>query len=66
MFALIQLVKKRCKGGIALGFVDLEKADDTIPREMVMVTLRWMGVLEAEVRLLEGNEGKSFGWSWDV
>ena len=29
---------------MALGFVDLEKAFDTAPREMVMATLRWMGV----------------------
>ena len=39
---------------MALGFVDLEKAYDTVPREMMMETLRWMGVLEAEVRLVEG------------
>ena len=42
-------------GHIALGFVDLDKkAFDTVPREMVMVTLRWMGVPEAEVRMVEG------------
>ena len=34
--------------------MDLEKACDTVPREMVMATLRWMGVPEAEVRLVEG------------
>ena len=34
--------------------MDLEKADDTVTREMVMVTLRWMGVPKAEVRLVEG------------
>ena len=39
---------------MALGFVDLEKAFDTVPREMVMATLRWMGVPEAEVRTVEG------------
>ena len=39
---------------MALGFVDLEKAFDTVPREMVMATLRWMGVPEAEVRMAEG------------
>ena len=42
------------KGEMALGFVDLEKAHDTVPREMVMATLRWRGVPEAEVRLVEG------------
>ena len=28
------------QGSMTLGFVDLEKAFDTVPREMVMVTLR--------------------------
>ena len=40
---------------LALGFVDLENdffLQSTI--EMVMVTLRWMGVPEAEVRIVEG------------
>ncbi len=42
-------------GYMALGFVDLDKkAFDTVPREMVMVTLRWMGVPEAGVRTVEG------------
>ena len=39
---------------MALEFVDLEKASDTASREMVMTTLRWLGVPEAEVRLVEG------------
>ena len=39
---------------MALGFVDLEKAFDTVPREIVMATLRWMGVPEVEVRMVEG------------
>ena len=39
---------------MALGFVDLEKAFDTVPSEMVMATLRWTGVPEAEVRMVEG------------
>ena len=74
MFTLRQLVKKRLElqGEMALGFVVLEKAYDTVPREVVIATLRWIGVLEAEVRLVEGmyliqgNEGKGFAWSWDV
>ena len=42
-------------GHMALGLVDLDKkAFDTVPREMVMATLRWMGVPEAEVRTVEG------------
>ena len=44
---------------MALGFVDLEKAVDTVPREMVMATLRWMGVLEAEVRMVDGMYDKT-------
>ena len=50
-------------GGIgqymALGFVDLEKAFDTVPREMVMATLRWMEVPEAEVNMVEGMYEKT-------
>ena len=58
MFTLRQLVEKRLEvqGEMALGFVGLEKADDTVPREMVMATLRWMGMAEAEVRLVEGMD----------
>ena len=36
-----------------MGFVDLEKAYDTVPREMVTATARWMGVPEAEARMVE-------------
>ena len=52
MFVQRQLVEKRLQlqGEMALGFVDL---DNTVPREMVM-TLRWLGVPEAEVKLAEG------------
>ena len=60
-YVLRQMVEKRLEvqGSIALGFVDLEKAFDTVPREMVMVTLRWMGVPEAEVRMVEGMYEKT-------
>ena len=46
MYVLRQMVKKRLEvqGSISLGFVDLEKAFDTVPRYMVIATLRWMGV----------------------
>ena len=47
------------QGSMALGFVDLENAFDTVPREMVMATLRWMGVPEAEVRMVEGTYEKT-------
>ena len=49
---------------MALGFVDLEKAFDTVPREMVMATLRWMGVPEAEVRMVEGTYEKITARCW--
>ena len=47
--------KKRLEvhGSMALGFVHLEKAFDTVPREIEMATLRWMGVPDAEVRMVE-------------
>ena len=40
---------------MALGFVDHETAYDTVPRDMATATLRWMGVPEAEVRMVEGT-----------
>ena len=43
------------QGSICIGFVDLEKAFDTVSREMVMATLRWLGVPEAEVRMVEAT-----------
>ena len=44
MYVLREMVEKRLEvqGSMALGFVDLERAFDTVPREMVMATLRWM------------------------
>ena len=49
MYVLRQMVEKRLEvqGSMALGFVDVEKAFDTVPREMVIATLRWMGVPES-------------------
>ena len=49
-------VEKRLEvqGSMALGFV----AIDTVHREMVMATLRWMGVPEAKVRMVEGTHEK--------
>ena len=61
MYVLRQMVEKRLEvqGSMALGFVDLEKDFDTVPREMVMARLRWMGVPEAEVRMVEGMYKKT-------
>ena len=61
MYVLRQMVEKRLEvqGSMALGFVDLEKAFDTVPREMVMATLRWMGIPAAEVRMVEGTYEKT-------
>ena len=57
MFTQTQVAEKRLEGqeNMALGFIDLEKAYDTVPRHMAMATLRWMGVPEAEVRVVEGT-----------
>ena len=55
MFALRQLVEKRLEmqGHMALAFVDLEKAFDTVPRTMAMATLRLVGAPESEVKMVE-------------
>ena len=37
---------------MAIRFIYLEKAMATIPREMTMGTLEWVGVPEGEVRLV--------------
>ena len=57
MYVLRHMVEKRLevRGSLGLVFDDLERAYDTIPREMVMVTLRWMGASEAEVRMAEST-----------
>ena len=56
MFTLRQIIEKKVerKQKMAVGFVDLEKAYDLVPRELVYATLRWMEVGEAEVRMIEG------------
>ena len=63
MFALRQMVQKRLEmhGRMAVGFVDLEKVYDTVPREMMMATARWMGVSEAEARMVEAMYERTKG-----
>ena len=41
--------------------MDLEKAYDTVPREMVMATVRWKGVPEAEARMVEAMYERTKG-----
>ena len=41
------------------GVCRLGETFDTVPREIVMATLRWMGVPEAEVRMVEGMYEKT-------
>ena len=43
-YVLRKIVEQRLEvqGSMALGFVDLEKAFDAVPREMVNATLRWL------------------------
>ena len=61
MYVLRQMVEKilEVQGCMALGFVDLDNAFNIVPREMVMATLRKMGVPEAEVRMFEGTYEKT-------
>ena len=61
MFALRQMVEKRLEmqGRTAVGFVNLEKAYDK--GEMVMATVRWMGVSEAEARMVEAMYERTKG-----
>ena len=57
MYVLRHMVENRLEvhDSMVLGFVDLENVSDTVPKEMVMVTLRWMGVPEAASRMGEGS-----------
>ena len=61
MYVLIQMVEKRLdvQGSMAFGFVAMEKAFDIVPIDMVMATLRWTGVPEAELRMVEGTYEKT-------
>ena len=57
MFTLRHLVEKKLEGqeNMALGIIDFETAYDTVPRDMAMATLGWVGVSEAEVRMVAGT-----------
>ena len=55
LFTITQIIEKRreFRKDVAFGFVDLEKAFDTVPREIAFAVMRWMEVGEAEVRMVE-------------
>ena len=61
MYVLRQMVEKRLEvqGSMDLRFVDLEKAFDIVPSDMVMATLQWMGVQEADVKMAESTYEKT-------
>ena len=63
LFTLRQFVEKKLEkqGCMCIGFVDLEKAFHTVSRKMVMATLRWLGVPEAEVRMVEATYQQTNG-----
>ena len=56
-------MEKKLEGqdNVALGFIDLEKAYDTVTRDMAMATLRWMGVPEVEMRMVEATYQETKG-----
>ena len=55
LFTIRQIIEKRreFRKGVGFGFVDLEKAFDTVPRELAFAVKRCMEVGEAEVRIVE-------------
>ena len=61
MFTLRQLMEKKLEEheNMAQGFIDLEKAYDTVLRDVA--TLRWMRVPESEVRMVEGTHEETKG-----
>ena len=69
---VIQLVDNilESQGNMALGCVDLEKAFDTVPIEMVLATVKWTAM--PKNRSQDGrsnvreNKGKIIDWAWDV
>ena len=54
------------QGSMCIGFVDLEKAFDTVSREMVMATLRRLGVTEAEVRTQTQTQTQTQRYLFDI
>ena len=46
---------------MAIGFMDLKKAFDAVPREEVMASVRWVGVPEAQARIVETRHERTKG-----
>ena len=46
---------------MAIRFMDLKKAFDTVPRGVVMATVRWVGMPEAEARIVERMYERTMG-----
>ena len=46
---------------MAIRFMDLKKAFDTVPRGVVMATVRWVGMPEAEARIVERMYERAMG-----
>ena len=63
LFTLRQFGEKKLEKqwSKCISFVDLEKAFGTVSREMVMATLRWLGVPAAKVRMVEATYEQTNG-----
>ena len=48
-----KLLRREFRKNVAFSFVDLEKAVDTVLRELTFAVMRWLEVGEAEVRMVE-------------
>ena len=59
LFIIRQIIEKRreFRKDVTFGFVDLEKAFDTVLRELAFAVMRWMEVGEAEVRIVDNVQG---------
>ena len=49
---------------MTVGFVDLEKAYDTVPREMVTASVRSVGVPETKAGIVEAMYERTKGELW--
>ena len=63
MLVLRQLIEKwlDMQWIMAVGFVDLEEAYDTVPQYMQMATVNWVGVPESQARMVEAMYERTNG-----